>query len=159
LIKIPVENENIEQIVNLSLPKFSYDYELKKDDDVNLFRTLIENIGIKKVFKKAKYYGDKNAAEFDNIADIKNIILKNPLITGIYISKAIHKTHIELTENGTKAAQVTYFGMSFEGCMPIFRKQEYIDIKFNKPFVYLIREKKTNEILFFGVLYEPDLWK
>ena len=32
-------------------------------------------------------------------------------------------------------------------------------IVFNKPFVYMIRDKESKELLFFGVVYEPSEWK
>ena len=160
LVKIPIDTDLKEQIVNLSLPRFTYDYEIKKEDNKDLFKNLLENMGIKKAFIPAKYYGDKDAAEFENMVDIKSMILKDPSTTGIHISKSIHKTHIELMEKGTKAAAVTYFGMVKDtGMAPIIKEYEYINIKFNKPFIYMIREKNTNEMLFFGVVYEPNLWK
>lgn len=159
LIKIPIDNEQKEQIVNLSLPRFTYDSEIKKGSDPKLFISLLEKMGIKKAFIPAKYYGDTNAAEFDNMADIKKMQEKDSDISGIYVGEAIHKTHIELMEKGTKAAAVTYFGMMEATGMIDRREQEIIEIKFNKPFIYMIREKNTNEMLFFGVVYEPNLWK
>ena len=29
---------------------------------------------------------------------------------------------------------------------------------FDKPFAYIIRDQKTKEMLFFGVVYEPEKW-
>ena len=52
---------------------------------------------------------------------------------------------------------VTYFGMDKNAAIPQQRKQ--VSIKFNKPFVYMIRDSKTKEILFFGVVREPNVWK
>ena len=71
--------------------------------------------------------------------------------------EAIHKTHIDLNENGTKAAAVTYFGM-FKNTSIEPKEKEIINIEFNKPFIYIIRDPKTNEMLFFGVVYEPNKW-
>ena len=39
------------------------------------------------------------------------------------------------------------------------KEKEYIDITFNKPFVYIIRDQKTKEMLFFGVMYEPNKYE
>ena len=36
--------------------------------------------------------------------------------------------------------------------------KESIDIKFDKPFIYMIMDSKNNEMLFFGVVYEPNEW-
>ena len=135
LIKTPVSNEKKEQVVRLSLPRFTYDSGIDK------FKELLQNMGIKKVFS--------SNAEFSNM--VENIE------EGVYVSDAIHKTHIELMEKGTKAAAVTYFGIKANGIYNP-KEKEYINITFNKPFIYLIREKNTGEILFFGTVYEPNLW-
>ena len=146
LIKTPIENEKKKQNVYLALPRFTYDYDIEK------FKELLQNMGIKKAFVDG-------VADFSNMADFTNMY--NALgekIEGLYVGEAIHKTHIELMEKGTKAAAVTYFGM-FETTAALDEREiENIYITFNKPFIYLIREKNTNEILFFGVTYEPNLW-
>ena len=122
--------------VNLSLPRFKYDYDAEK------FIDILKELGIKEAF-------DKYNANFKNMIEIKE---------NVYVGEAIHKTHIELNEIGTKAAAVTYFGM-FRATGMIDKDYKEIDIKFNRPFIYLIRERNTNEILFFGVVFEPNLWK
>lgn len=121
--------------INLSLPRFKYDYEI---DD---FIDVLKNLGINGAFDKEN-------------ADFSNIIPKN--IVSLYVGEAIHKTHIDLNEKGTKAAAITYFGM-FKNSM-ISKEKEIINIEFNKPFIYIIRDKLTKEILFFGVVYEPNIW-
>lgn len=121
--------------INLSLPRFSYDYEVSKFIDV------LKHLGIKEAF-------DSDNANFKKMIEIKE---------NVYVGEAIHKTHIELNEVGTKAAAVTYFGM-FKNSAMIEKDYEEIDINFNKPFIYLIREKNTNEILFFGEVVEPNVW-
>jgi len=64
----------------------------------------------------------------------------------ILISRVIHSTCVEVTEDGTEAAAVTIveFGTTATGPQPtpIF--------KVNKPFLYVIREKSTGVILFIG---------
>ena len=121
--------------INLSLPRFTYDYEVSELSNV------LKNMGINDAF-------DEDLANFKKMIDIKD---------NVYVTTAIHKTKIELSEEGTKAAAVTYFGVEASGMIP----QEYdsVDIKFNKPFVYMIREKNTGEILFFGIVFEPNKWE
>ena len=75
----------------------------------------------------------------------------------VYVSKAVHKTYIDLNEKGTKAAAVTYFGMDKASSVAPTKKK--VKIEFNKPFVYMIRDSKTKEILFFGVVRKPNEWK
>lgn len=62
-----------------------------------------------------------------------------------YISSAIHKTYIDVDENGTEAAAVTAIGVG-TGSAPI----EIIDVNYNTPFMYLIRDNDTGEIIFAG---------
>ena len=119
--------------INLSLPKYTYDFDYKD------FQDGLINLGITDAFNSSN-------ANFSNISDIK-----------IFISKAIHKSHIELSENGTKAAAVTVF--IFEKNAMVENKKEVIDIKFNKPFIYIIKEKNSNNIWFFGTVYEPLKWE
>ena len=86
----------------------------------------------------------------ENIADFHNIINDNTNYN-LYVSEAIHKSVIELNENGTKAAAITYFGMSKNSMMP--KEKEVINIKFNKPFLYIIKDKNNDNIWFFGTVY------
>ena len=122
--------------VNLSIPRFKYDY------DAENFIDILKELGIKEAF-------DPDNANFKNMIEIPE---------NVYVGEAIHKTHIELNELGTKAAAVTYFGM-FKATGIMEKDYKEIDIKFNKPFIYLIRERNTNEMLFFGTVFEPNIWK
>lgn len=124
--------------INLSLPRFTYEYDLKT------FKAILINLGIKSVFDGGK-------------ADLTGIIEGAKQQNNLYVNEAIHKTKIELMEKGTKAAAVTYFGMK-DNAIPMEEELERISLKFNKPFIYMIRDQKTKEILFFGTVYEPNLW-
>lgn len=122
--------------VNLSLPRFSYNYSVEN------FIKVLKKMGINDAF-------DKDLANFKNMIEIRE---------NVYVGEAIHKTRIELNEKGTKAAAVTYFGM-FKATGMLEKDFEEVNIKFNKPFVYMIREKNTGEILFFGSVFEPNKWE
>ncbi|MBQ6285708.1 MAG: hypothetical protein IJK67_05345 [Bacilli bacterium] len=119
--------------INLSLPKFKYDFDYE-----DFMKDLI-SLGITDAF-------DKDAANFD-LMETEDSILD------LYVGEAVHKTHIDLSENGTKAAAVTYFGM-FKNTA-IAQPKEQLIIKFDRPFLYLIKEKNSNNIWFFGTVYEP----
>ena len=81
---------------------------------------------------------------------------KNNLHSLAMAAGRIHKTYIKLNEEGTKAAAVTYFDVK-DGAAAI-DDTEHIMITFNRPFIYLIKDQSSNEILFFGTVYEP-IWK
>ena len=124
--------------INLSLPRFKYDYEPTD------FIKILNNLGINEAFNPDK-------ANFSKMIEIPNY--------NVYVGEAIHKTHIELNEEGTKAAAITYFGMYKNSAVMEPEDYKTINIEFNKPFMYIIREKNTSEILFFGSVYEPNKWE
>ena len=125
-------NSSSKESVKLAIPRFTYDFSLD-------LKSILENIGIKEIFT-----GD---ADFTKVFGEKGYL---------YISDAIHKTHIELNEHGTKAAAVTYFGMT---ATAMIEDNKVINITFDKPFVYAIRDVKSKELLFVGVVYSPNKWK
>ena len=104
---------------------------------------ILKNMGIKEIFDSEK-------------ADLTNIIERNETTDNIFVGEVIHKTHIDLNEKGTKAAAVTYAGIFSNGAM--LEEKRKVNIIFNKPFIYMIRDNETKEILFFGTIYEPNKW-
>ena len=125
--------------INVGLPKYSYSYDYIK------FKEMLVDMGIKDAFNKGS-------------ADFTNIIAKNYMkkvgIENLYVSTAIHKTNIDLNEKGTKAAAVTYFGI--DKATGIREDYDTINISFNKPFLYMIRDKEQKVLLFVGVVNTPS---
>ena len=118
-------------MIHVSLPKFEFDYDFKQ------FKRTLVNMGLSRMFDP-----DAN--------------LKRMSDSDLYISEAIHKTYVKLDEKGTKAAAVTYFGVK-DGISEV--EQKSISIVFDKPFIFMIKDTVSNEILFFGVVYEPNDWE
>lgn len=81
----------------------------------------------------------QNNANFTKISDIS-----------IKISKVLHKTYIKTDEKGSEAAAVTSIGVVMTSAEP----QKTV-ITFDKPFVFIIREKDTSTILFAGKVENP----
>ncbi len=69
----------------------------------------------------------------------------------------LHKANIDLTEKGIKAAAVTVIYMT--DSMALSDEKQPIEVKIDKAFMYLIRDKKTDEIWFVGTVYEPNSWE
>lgn len=116
------------------IPKFKFDYDLDLIKDLN-------DMGVKDVF-------DKDKANLKGITDDENA----------YIAKAKHKANIEFTQDGIKASAATVMmgggaGESFNYYYDV--PVEKIDLTFDKPYMFLIRDKKTGEIWFAGTVYEP----
>lgn len=119
--------------IKISIPKFSFEYnlELKKD--------LIQ-LGITDAF-------DAGKADFTNMTN-------NPI--GLYVDEALHKADIEFTEKGVKAAAVTVMAMMESAYIMPY---EQIELKFDKPFLFVISDKSSGEIWFLGTVYEPNSWE
>jgi len=127
----------------LGLPRFTYEFDYSK------FGSMLNKMGINTMF-------DINNADFTNIINKDNQI--KYLEGNLHIDSAIHKTFIDLNEAGTKAAAVTSF--IFTDSASIEREEpKRINIIFDKPFIYIIRDRDSKEILFFGTVYEPNKWK
>lgn len=115
------------------IPVFNYDYKLDLNNDLN-------KLGIINIF-------DSQKSDLSNLSD------------GAYIDKTIHKATIDFSNDGIKAAAVTVGGgFGDGGCgfdyiykMPV----EKIDLTFDKPYIYLIRDKDSGEVWFAGSVYKP----
>ncbi len=65
---------------------------------------------------------------------------------GLFIYEALQKATITVDEAGTKAAAATGIGIMLSMPRPLL---------FNRPFVYIVRNDATGELLFTGVLEKP----
>lgn len=130
------EDENTDYYLNL--PKFTYDF------DYTDFKEALIDLGITDVFNESK-------------SNLRGM-LKEDSILDLYVGKAIHKSKIELSENGTKAAAVTAM-MVFKNSIIMENDRKKVEITFNQPFLYIIKDKNSDNIWFFGTVYEPMTWK
>ncbi len=71
----------------------------------------------------------------------------------LYISDVIHKTRIEVDEEGTVAAAATVVLMMAGSGMPKPREKKTLVL--NRPFVALIIDARTKALLFAGVIEQP----
>ncbi len=116
------------------IPMFKYDYEL------NLIEDLV-HLGVTDVF-------DPEKADLSNLSTEKS-----------YIGDVKHKANIEFSNEGIKAAAATEVGGAGAGMCGFDYKYEVpvqkIDLTFDKPFMYIIRDKDSGEVWFVGSVYEP----
>ena len=73
---------------------------------------------------------------------------------------AKHKANIEFSNDGIKAAAATAMGGAGATSGPYFEHLfkvpvKEIDVTFDKPYMYIIRDKSTGEVWFTGTVYEP----
>ena len=84
------------------------------------------------------------------------------ITAGAYISDVKHKANIEFTQYGIKAAAATMMGgAGAAGAFDYFFEVPYekVDLTFDKPYMFIIRDKSTGEVWFTGTVYNPLLWK
>lgn len=76
------------------------------------------------------------------------------------LNTATHKASIEFSNEGIKAAAVTEMGGEgddgnyFEYLYDV--PVEKIDLTFDKPYLFLIRDIDSNEVWFTGTVYKPN---
>jgi serpin B len=109
--------------LDLRLPRFTLDYEEDLKDSLS-------RMGM--------------AAAFQPGADFAPMGSPNFFIGGV-----IHKTRLEVDEEGTTAAAATGVRMA-PTSVPVMKT-----LVFNRPFALLLSDTQTNAILFAGVVYEP----
>ncbi len=78
----------------------------------------------------------------ESMADLSGISDKY-----LYVSFVKQNTFIDVNEEGTEAAAVTTIGINTESVGPVFFA--------NKPFLFAIRERTTNTLLFMGSVVNP----
>jgi len=105
------------------MPKFKFDYKVQLNDP-------LINLGL--------------GVAFSGEADFTRI---NPA-GGIYISRVIHQTFIDVQEKGTEAAAVTVVQAD--------RSMSGLTLIVDKPFLYFIKDNSTGAILFIGKVGKPE---
>lgn len=112
--------------IELSLPKFKSEYDTSLKD-------ILCGMGMEKPFGEGAQFGG---------------ISKTPL----YIEDVIQKTFISIDEEGAEAAAVTSVTVGMMSARP----QQKITMRIDRPFLYIIRERKSDTILFIGKVGNPN---
>ena len=69
----------------------------------------------------------------------------------LYIYTVLHKSYIEVDEEGTEAAAATVVGMDAGASAPV----DMHTVRFDHPFVFIIHDTQTNTVLFHGQFNKP----
>jgi len=118
-----------EKNIQLSLPKFKLEYGKRLNEAL-----ISLGMGI--------------AFNHPCCADFSKINLDHDLFIGF----VKHKTFIDVNEEGTEAAAVTIVEVAFTS-MPGDTPYQFI---VNKPFLFAIKERDTDAIIFIGKVMEPE---
>ena len=113
-----------DSLVELSMPKF----EINTQPDMS---GALRAFGMHDAFDPAR-------ADFSNLNGARDL----------YVAGVFHKAYIGVDERGTEAAVAT--GVAFEIAAVEFFPEAPRQIKFNRPFIFLIRDRETGLILFMG---------
>ena len=112
--------------VDAAIPKFKSEYSIELKDT-------LQNMGMTDAF-------DEEQADFRGIGTSDN--------GNIYINMVLHKTYIEVDEQGTKAGASTVVGMA--ETMSLY-EPEIKTVHLDRPFVYAIIDTETQMPIFLGV--------
>ncbi|XP_077626135.1 leukocyte elastase inhibitor [Crocuta crocuta] len=117
--------ENLNRIeVNVQLPRF----KLEESYDLN---SHLSRLGVKDLFS--------SKADLSGISGARDL----------FISKIVHKSFVEVNEEGTEAAAATAGVATFAMMMP---EEEFVA---DHPFIFFIKHNPSNNILFLGRLSSP----
>lgn len=122
--------DNAQEVqVHASIPKFDV------EDDM-LLNDMLKAMGMKDVFDGSK-------------ADLSGI--GTHTAGNLFVSRVIHKTHMQVDEKGTKAGASTIVEVKCESAM------ESLDSKtvhLDRPFIYMIIDCETNQPIFMGTMQQ-----
>jgi len=116
-----------DQDVNLSLPKFQFEYPLDLGDS-------LQKMGMLDAF-------DPNRADLSGMDGSRDL----------YISAVLHKAFVAVDEAGTEAAAATVVIVEASS-MPVSSPLEF---KVDRPFLFLIRDNTSGAVLFLGRVLNP----
>jgi len=111
----------------VKIPRFKLEYQ-------NTLNDVLNKLGMSSAF-------NANQADFSGLTNTK-----------VYVSEVLHKTYLEVNEEGSEAAAVTSIGIK---AMAMPASQEPFVFRADRPFVCILREKQTNSLIFIASIVEP----
>ena len=117
-----------EQDVSLVMPKFKLEYGKALNDP-------LKALGMDVAF-------DPELADFSRMASLE--------FGNLYIEKVVHKTFVEVNEEGTEAAAATSVEVGVKSVPP-----PPLPFIVDRPFFFAIRDNETKTVLFMGIVVEP----
>jgi serine protease inhibitor len=106
--------------IGLALPRFRLEYKRTLNDD-------LKAMGMRIAFDPAR-------ADFYKMADVRP--------ERLYITQVLHKTFVDVNEEGTEAAAATSVGIGVTSAPAV--------LQIDRPFLFIIRERLTGTVLFLG---------
>ncbi len=117
-------------IVMTSMPKIKTEYSVDMKD-------ILSSMGMVRAF-------DSERAQLNGIGTSES--------GNISIGKVVHKTFIEVNEEGTRAGAATAVIMYGGGFEPSLTK----NVDLNRPYIYMLVDLETNVPIFMGIMRDPE---
>ena len=111
----------------LDLPKFEIEYKIQLND-------VLKAMGMEIAF-------DPYLADFSKLGNAPE--------GNLFISRVNHKTYLKIDEKGAEGAAVTSVGVGVTSLPP--------QLRFDRPFVFLLRNRNTNALIFAGKIEDPTI--
>lgn len=131
--------------VQTRLPKFKFDtsYQLN---------STLRDLGLVRAFQNPATSDDGAGANFSGMT------LSDDPAQQLYLSLVMHKALIDVNEKGTKAAAVTVVAVDAASAVPPRVEMRPFTPQFlaERPFVFLIRDRRTGSVLFLGRVLDPQ---
>ncbi|MGL5435643.1 MAG: serpin family protein [Lachnospiraceae bacterium] len=121
-------NQVEDRPIIMELPQF----QLYTSEDL---KSSLEIIGVTEGF-------DREQADFNGIATLN--------LGNLYIEDIVQKTYIDVNEHGTSAGAATVIAVSATAAI----EEEPVYITFDRPFVYMILDRKTNMPIMMGTVMD-----
>jgi serpin B len=157
ILELPYKGEKISMLIllpteNLDSIEPSLTAEKLNEYKAQMKETKLDSIYLPKFEFETKYKlnGNLGALGMPTAFDSKNADFSG--MTGgkdLFISLVIHQAYVKVDEKGTEAAAATAVVMELTAVMPryVFRADH--------PFIFIIQEKDTGNILFLGRVADP----
>jgi serine protease inhibitor len=116
------------QQVALTMPRFTATYEVRLNQ-------ALSNLGMAQAFSPS--------ADFSDLTESRR---------KAYISSVLHKAFVRVDEEGTEAAAATAVTIT---ALAVHIAPSPIQMIVDRPFLMVIRDDTTREILFLGAIYDP----
>ena len=130
-----------ERVVDLTMPRF----KLEKSVDA---KSALQQLGMIDAFSPLI-----GVADFSGMADFSSLASPDP---GLYIRDVLHKAFVEVNEKGTEAAAATAVIMAVPVSEPPTPLPPVV-MDVDRPFIFLIRDTRTDAILFLGRVADPSV--
>ncbi|MCH9659092.1 serpin family protein [archaeon] len=121
-----IKDSMTRQPLTVEIPKFEFETKYN-------LKSPLQSLGLRDAF-------DKNNADFQGITDEQ-----------IYLDRASHKAFVNVNEKGTEAAAITALVARTTSGPP----EPVDEFVADHPFMFVIQEKETGEILFIGRVMDP----